>query len=309
MSITLIRLAAIVLVLSLPRAIHAQEARAPASAEIIEIDGLKVRVVAVGLKERRPGEPVIVFEAGATNSLDAWAEIVPEVASLAPVVAYDRAGLGESEWDEIRPTPQHVTGRLRRILSRLGASPPYLLVGHSWGGMLIHYYAGLHPSEIAGIVFVDPAPVLTQDLSGNFAPFKAIGADPTGFDIYWSSFAILMSKASPAARAEFDVYRALVNSDFAERDLRPLPKVPTAVLVAGKYMHLPFYDDYPFDSRAYFEADLRHRLSLLQEWALASDNGLLVLSRAATHTIPRDDPQLVSWSIKWVLDHVKSGSH
>ena len=54
------------------------------------------------MENRKKGSPVIVFEAGATNSLDVWKNVLPTVAQFAPVVAYDRAGLGQSAWDRIK---------------------------------------------------------------------------------------------------------------------------------------------------------------------------------------------------------------
>ena len=272
---------------------------------IVELDGRPVRVRTEGLENRKPGTPVVVLEAGATSSLDAWSSVIADAGQRAPVVAYDRAGLGKSEWDGVRPTPRHVTARLRRLLSAIGAGPPYVLVGHSWGGMLAYYFAGYYPKDVAGLVFVDPAPVLTQGRSGSLAPFAAIGAGKAGYDAYWNSFSSLVSNARPAVRAEFEVLRALQESELSARDLRPLPDVPLVVLVAGKYLHLPFFKDYPFDPRAYFEADLRHRLRLLEEWALASRSGLLLVSRTTAHSIPREEPQLVSWAIGRVLERTR----
>ena len=119
---------------------------------MIELDGRAVRVQAIGLQDRRPGAPVIVFEAGASNALEIWGGILPQVASMAPVVAYDRAGLGRSEWDDTNPTPRHVADRLRRVLQQIGAGPPYVLVGFSWGGMLARYFAGYYPADVVGLV-------------------------------------------------------------------------------------------------------------------------------------------------------------
>ena len=118
---------------------YAQQNPALPGVQMIELDGRAVRVQAIGLQNRSPGAPVIVFEAGASNSLEIWGGILPRVAPMAPVVAYDRAGLGRSEWDGMTPTPRHVADRLRRVLQQIGAGPPYVLVGFSWGGMLAHY--------------------------------------------------------------------------------------------------------------------------------------------------------------------------
>ncbi|MEX2282580.1 MAG: alpha/beta fold hydrolase [Gemmatimonadota bacterium] len=123
-----------------PAASQAQEA-APLVG-FVTVDGHRMRVRTSGLQARTPGGPVVVFEAGATNTLDAWQAVFSALVGSVPLVAYDRSGLGESAWDGQTPTPRHVTGKLRRLLQAVGASPPYLLVGHSWGGSLMRFFAG-----------------------------------------------------------------------------------------------------------------------------------------------------------------------
>ena len=277
-----------------------------ANVRMVDVDGHAVRVQTIGLDRRRPGSPIVVFEAGAATGLGVWRSVMPNVASLAPVVAYDRAGLGSSEWDNQAPTPRHVSNRLRRLLERLGAKPPYLLVGYSWGGNLARYFAGYHPGDVAGLVFVDPGPIVTQSLAERIAPFDAIGVGRAGFDAYWSRLGTLFERAPPAVRAEFDVFRGLVELDSAELELGRMPDVPVVVIIAAKYLSLPMLQ-LPFDARAYFEADVRHRIKLLQEWALASSRGTLVVSNHTTHAVPREDPDLIVWAIRRVLAAAAKG--
>ena len=284
--------------------VTAQAPDTSAKVRMVEVAGRAVRVQTVGLDRRRPGSPVVVFEAGAANTLDVWRSVLPNVASLAPVVAYDRAGLGSSEGDNERPTPRHVSNRLRRLLEQLGATPPYVLVGYSWGGDLARYFAGHHPGDVAGLVFVDPGPVLTQSLAERLAPFDAIGAGRAGFDAYWSRLGALFERAPPAIRAEADVFRGLVQLDSAELDLGRIPDVPVVVIIAAKYRPLPMLQ-LPFDARAHFEADVRHRIKLLQEWALASPRGTLIVSNHSTHAVPREDPELIVWAVTRVLAAAK----
>ena len=194
---------AVMLVIS-PSAYAQQNAALP-GVQMIELDGRAVRVQTIGLQDRSPGAPVIVFEAGASNSLEIWDGLLPRVASMAPVVAYDRAGLGRSEWDGTNPTPRHVADRLRRVLQQIGAGPPFVLVGFSWGGMLARYFAGYYPADVVGLVLVDPSPMVTESLADNVSPFEKIGAGRAGFDAYWSSFSALLAQASPAVRAENQV--------------------------------------------------------------------------------------------------------
>jgi pimeloyl-ACP methyl ester carboxylesterase len=281
---------------------ESQELGASASTRMVTVDRHVMRVHVSGLENRKPGSPVVVFEAGATNSLEVWRTVVPKVAALAPVVAYDRAGLGRSEWDSVTPSPQHVSNRLRRLLQAIGAEPPYVLVGYSWGGSLARYFAGYHPRDVVGLVYVDPGPIVTQSLAEEVAPFDAIGAGRAGYDAFWSAFGALLQRAAPAARAEFDVYRGLMQRDVAERGLQPAPDVPVVVLVAAKpYPPLP---GLPYDAKAHFQADLRHRVRMLHEWALASPRGTLVVSNHTSHAVPREDPELIVWAVRRVLDAV-----
>ena len=267
---------------------------------LVTLDGRQVRVRLAGLERRKRGSPVVVFEAGAMNTLDTWQRVLPNVAAVAPVIAYDRAGLGQSAWDSIAPTPRHVVTRLRRMLRDIGAEPPYVLVGHSWGGSLMRFYAGYHPTEVAGVVYVDPGPIITQAVADEIAPFNAIGAGRAGYEAFWSLYAAMVQRASsPAVRAEFDVYRALVQRDLSARDLAPAPAVPAVVIVAAKPN--PSLAGLPYDVSAHFQADLRHRVRMLQEWALASPRGTLVMSNHTNHAVLREDPDLVVWAVRRVL--------
>jgi pimeloyl-ACP methyl ester carboxylesterase len=90
---------------------------------MVELDGLAIRVVTASLDARSPDQPAVVFESGGGAPLETWDPIFSQVARFAPVVAYDRAGTGRSEWDELPPTPDRVTSRLRQLLKHIGVAP------------------------------------------------------------------------------------------------------------------------------------------------------------------------------------------
>ena len=101
------------------------------------------------------GSPAVIFESGLGDSTRAWALVQPRVATLTRACSYDRAGFGFSD-----PSPKPSTGAnavadLRRLLSALQVKPPYVLVGHSLGGMYVKLYAETHLAEVAGLVLVD----------------------------------------------------------------------------------------------------------------------------------------------------------
>ena len=104
---------------------------------------------------RGSGSPTVILEAGFGGTSDSWSEVQPAVARTTRTCAYDRAGLGYSP-----PIPgvhdaADEIADLGRLLDRAGVRPPYVLVGHSYGGLLVRLFAHAHPEQTAGIVLVD----------------------------------------------------------------------------------------------------------------------------------------------------------
>jgi len=96
--------------------------------------------------------------------------------------------------------------------------------------------------------------------------------------------------------------RQLLEMAPAQRQMPALPDMPVAVIVAGKYLHLPIYEQMPLDSRRFFEADLSHRVEVLQQLVRGSSNGTLLLATEASHAVHKDAPGLVVWAVRRVLE-------
>lgn len=103
------------------------------------------------------GPLTVILEAGLGGMSSAWAWIQPEIAKFSRVLSYDRAGLGWSETDPAPKSARLAAHRLRSILQLSEALPPYVLVGHSMGGLLVRVFTDLFPDEVAGVVLVDAA--------------------------------------------------------------------------------------------------------------------------------------------------------
>ena len=108
------------------------------------------------LFELGAGEPTVVFEAGIGATHLNWRRIQDAIAHSTHTVSYDRAGLGWSSASHTARTPVNIARELRQMLQRAGLQPPYILVGHSFGGLVMRRFALLYPEEAAGIVLVDP---------------------------------------------------------------------------------------------------------------------------------------------------------
>lgn len=103
------------------------------------------------------GSPTVIFDSGLGDGTKAWGQVQPQVAQLTQACAYDRAGLGFSDGTDDPGTSENAVRDLRRLLQAAAIHGPYILVGHSYGGMNVRLFAASHPSEVAGLVLVDPS--------------------------------------------------------------------------------------------------------------------------------------------------------
>ena len=102
------------------------------------------------------GSPAVIFDAALGASSLSWSLVQPEVARLTRACAYDRAGFGWSDAGPLPRTAGRIADELYALL-RSDARPPYILVGHSYGGLVMRLVAARHPEVVAGLVLVDPA--------------------------------------------------------------------------------------------------------------------------------------------------------
>jgi pimeloyl-ACP methyl ester carboxylesterase len=103
--------------------------------------------------------PVVVMESGLAASSISWALVQPKLAEFTRACSYDRAGLGWSSAPTKAKTLQETIADLHDVLAQTNLPPPYILIGHSFGGLLVRAYAHLHPEQVAGLVLVDPVSI------------------------------------------------------------------------------------------------------------------------------------------------------
>jgi pimeloyl-ACP methyl ester carboxylesterase len=101
------------------------------------------------------GSPTVVLEAGFGADSFSWQDVQPDVGRGTRTCAYDRAGTGNSVAPPGVRDARDEIADLRRLLRAARIQPPYVLVGHSYGGMLARVFAHLYPSETAGLVLID----------------------------------------------------------------------------------------------------------------------------------------------------------
>ena len=122
----------------------------PPPGEMVDVGGYSLHINCVG-----QGSPTVVLDAGMGLFSAQWVRVQEEVSGTTRVCAYDRAGMG---WSEMGPEPRdakQITSELHTLLSKAGIEGPYVLVGHSLGGLSMLTYANRYPDQVAGVVLVD----------------------------------------------------------------------------------------------------------------------------------------------------------
>ena len=120
------------------------------------------RLVSIGkghqlyLLEQGSGGPTVLFEAGIGATNLNWRHIQKTVSRFTGTASYDRGGLGFSSRCRTARTPGNIAAELHDMLKQAGIKPPYILVGHSFGGLVMRRFALLYPEEVSGVVLVDP---------------------------------------------------------------------------------------------------------------------------------------------------------
>ena len=131
---------------------RADAERYPPPGELVDVGGHRLHLNCAGR-----GRPIVILEAGLPGSSLDWSLVQPAVAKATTVCAYDRAGFGWSDPGPQARTGSRIADELHTLLERAGVPGPYVVVGHSFGGLYVRVFASRFPKEVAGVVLVDPS--------------------------------------------------------------------------------------------------------------------------------------------------------
>jgi pimeloyl-ACP methyl ester carboxylesterase len=139
----------------------------PAPGQRVNVDGLMYHLNCLGT-----GSPTVILEAGLGESSLSWSPIQAEIAKATRVCAYDRAGLGWSDGTSQQMSSKQVAVSLHELLQAANITAPYLVVGHSRGGIFVRSFYQQFPSEVQGMVLIDSthenAPLRSLSYVGNY---------------------------------------------------------------------------------------------------------------------------------------------
>ncbi len=141
----------------------------PPPGKLIDIGGYKLHLDCQG-----EGEITVVMDYGLGNLSSLWSLVQSKVAKFTQVCTYDRAGYGWSERSPYPRTSQQLVRELHLLLTKAEIKPPYILVGHSLGGLNMRLFASQYPDEVRAIVLVDAVPAnIYSRLNPQFQKYMA----------------------------------------------------------------------------------------------------------------------------------------
>jgi pimeloyl-ACP methyl ester carboxylesterase len=288
--------------------------RFPQEGKSVDLGGYRLNLNCTG-----QGRPTVILEAGLTVPAITWRAVQREVAGFTRVCSYDRAGY---DWSDPGPMPRSSAQSMKELhtlLRNAGESPPFVLVGHSYGGTNVRIYNRLYPSDVAGMVLVEPGHEDLQLPAHIQASFDATVQEQRE-NLRWSSFLYRMGFTRFMARNKIDdrslsydkqewayfaiqpkfneaVASELDTLEQGKNELRSagtLGGKPLIVLIAkDSLLDLPL----PEADKAALNktwVDLEMRLAQL------SSRGKWVLITGSTHMIPIERPDAVAGAVKEV---------
>jgi pimeloyl-ACP methyl ester carboxylesterase len=207
--------------------------------------------------------PTVVFEAGLGNDSSTWKSVAGPIGGFARVVLYDRVGLGQSS--QLKDTSAAITAdgvasRLHPLLAAADIRPPYILVGHSLGGLYMQMFARKFPKDVSGIVLLES--------SSTEAPSELT----------------TRAKLMPGTAAYLEE-EGVAESNRQVMNAGPFPNVPLTVIAATD--HGPYFKEW--------EPTL---MRLQQQLATLSPQGSLIVAQGSGHDVQLDRPEAVIEAVR-----------
>jgi len=244
------------------------------------------------------GSPTVVIDTGMGDTLEHWDDFQSQVAQFTPVCTYDRAGYGSSEPGPMPRDSQRLADELQQLLENAGVEGPYVLVGHSLGGLTLQVFADRYPDLVAGLILLDPSPLafitgqvfleLYQMLAG-----QAVELQNTAEAARQSTDDEAQAKADYLAAIASEHAALIAESAAQVAAIESFGDLP--LIVIGSSIPNPAFGP---DAEAFQQFWIEQN----QERATKSTNGRFVLAEKSSHYIHEDMPNLVVEAIREMVE-------
>ena len=296
------------------------KAKYPPIGQMVDVGGYKLHLYCQGT-----GSPTVVMDAGAGSTGLYWSLVQPEIAKTVRTCVYDRAGYG---WSEKSSQPRSIStmvNELYSLLTNANITGPYVLVGHSIGGVIVRQYTQSYPQEVVGMVLVDSA----QEKQFQRFPEEIVAATNQGLT-QSRRLELLIATGLPALNpaqvslesklpiAAAETYRALVlaspnHLSTARGEIETLGLGVTEPVTTLGNLPLIVLSHGHFDSET-MGADISAEVAdqyeqtwqeLQVELTALSSQGKRIIAEQSGHNIHLEQPQLVISAIQEIVEAAK----
>ena len=279
---------------------EAADAKAyPPPGELVDVGGHRLHIHCTGT-----GSPTVVIEAGLGDWSTSWGgDVQPEVAKTTRVCTYDRAGLGWSDAASLPSDAAQFSQELHTLLQNAGVPGPYVMVGHSLGGLIVRVFAHDYASEVAGVVLVDSMNPrqITQSLSNRLALLSSVEAAlaRVGVARLVVKLPAIASSIPPGEEAYFPLFIRPGSFQAAGKEYKELPASRAQAAAVKSFGDLPLIvlTARRNDNPGWPE----WQTELLQ----LSSNSQQLFAENSGHVIQDDEPEAAVAAILQMVQHVR----
>ncbi len=306
--------------------------RFPPPGRMVDVGGYRLHLLSSG-----SGSPTVVFESALGATCLTWALVQSEVARFTATASYDRAGCGWSDPGPMPRSAEQILEELRLLLRRGSLEPPYLLVGHSYGGLTVRLFAHRYPDEVAGTLLLDPAdPEQWLDLKGENRAKIVNGARLSRRGVWLARFGLVRLVVSLGSAGALSAARRLasflsegVPRTLQDRLLSPMQRLPQEARDVLKWFWIrpayfqalasqiewvsqsaqqvqisPLPPDLPLTVISAPNSDPQWRPGQ-EKLAASSSRGRHLEARDSGHWIPLDRPDLVIETLREMVEDAR----
>ena len=313
-------------------ALHTAAGPPRAPGVLVDIGGQRIHLHCTGA-----GSPTVLLENGSGDFSVGWALVQPGVGKFARVCSYDRGGYAWSDPGARPRTYAQLALEIHTALIRAHIDPPYIVVGQSYGGLVVRGFASQYREDVTGMVLVDAVhedqrvvyggqPHRLRDAArGRSAPPPRIQLDTALLALTRDSAAPQSTEPLPAPLDRLPAAAQVIwrwaeaqpvydSTARAEMDWSPeeLARMHASRLAGRASLgNLPLivlartHGDYPDGMEISADSLERERRSLMADLAGLSRNGVLIFAAHSGHNIHLEDPELVVHAIRTVVERAR----
>lgn len=223
------------------------------------------------------GSPTVIFISGLGDSCESWKDVQDRVSQWTSTFSYDRAGTGRSASTPFPRSCRQLVEELADLLGHLPLKPPFLLVGHSFGGLMARLFSSLYPTLVSGMILVDAAPEFKEHAYEKVLPPHLLAKNRA----YLENPMLNTEKID-----KLQSYKEIVDH-LGQND------IPLTILIRG----LPDRDNEEWPNLAILRIEQR----LQAQFQKLSTKSKLTIAKNSMHYIHHDEPEIVIEEIQLLL--------